>query len=474
MNISIKINTFPNDNDNYNIYTSEKLNSLMDEKGYIYHDIAIRGENIQSLEGLKKIYGSLGIDSKSLNDLGQLSYIEKDFWVLKSSAKLNSLCFLERVDGNVTLRYSNVNNLGSLSMVGGRLSIRDTNITDLKSIRFIKGNFLLSRNLKEINLDFIDIQGKVKYWTNESYEKSRKKLSGRTMQKVNINWENSTEPVYIPFKFSTIHEKELRRKRRILNGEILIKNFNIESELNGFVLKNIDEYYSFIDEKLDEIYNSKYSFFESLFGVIKTSKEINEEFQLKRNHSVRAYEEVKKKYPGKNKTIWLSFDENKFSYSDRSGRNIRKKPFIYYVENTIYEIFSSLVFNFQNDFRVSKGIPKIGEGWVSETELYYLLKYEFKDDEVIHHGKPKWLGRQHVDIWFPKYNVGIEYQGLQHDKPVEYFGGEESFLKGQLRDERKKELFIENNSSLIEVREGYKIELIIDNIKTLIKSNLDS
>ncbi len=474
MIISIKTNSFSNDNDNYNVYTSEKLNSLMDEKGCIYNDIAIRGENIQSLGRLKKVYGSLGIDSPSLNNLGQLSYIEKDFWVLKSSAKLNSLYLLERVDGDVTLRYSNVINLGSLSKIGGRLSIRDTNITDLKTIKFIKGNFLLSRTLKEINLDFIDIQGQVKYWSDESYEKSRKKLDGRTMQKVNINWDNSTEPVYIPFRFSTIHEKELRRKKRILNGEILIKNFNIQSELNGFILKNIEEYYSFIDKKLDEIYNSKYSFFESLFGVIKSSKEINEEFKLTRNHSVREYKEVKKKYPGKNKKIWKRFDENKFTYCDNSGRNLRKKPFIYYVENVIYEIFSSLVFNSQNDFRVSKGIPKIGEGWVSETELYYLLKYEFNNDEVVQHGKPKWLGRQHVDIWFPKHNIGIEYQGLQHDKAIEFFGGEESFLKGQLRDERKKKLFKENDSSLIEVREGYKIELIIDEINALMKFKLGS
>ena len=66
---------------------------------------------------------------------------------------------------------------------------------------------------------------------------------------------------------------------------------------------------------------------------------------------------------------------------------------------------------------------------MSETELYYLLKDNLSTEEIIHHGKPKWLGRQHVDIWFPKRKIGIEYQGIQHDQPVEYFGGEEGYKK---------------------------------------------
>ena len=94
-----------------------------------------------------------------------------------------------------------------------------------------------------------------------------------------------------------------------------------------------------------------------------------------------------------------------------------------------------------------------------------LLKESFISEEIVHHGKPKWLGRQHVDVWFPKRKIGVEYQGLQHDKPVEYFGGKESYLKGKERDERKKQLFKENNSILIEVRKGYELEDIIKEIK---------
>jgi hypothetical protein len=118
----------------------------------------------------------------------------------------------------------------------------------------------------------------------------------------------------------------------------------------------------------------------------------------------------------------------------------------------------------ENELREEMSLPKIGEGWISETHLFYVLKDEFIDEIVLHHGKPKWLGSQHVDIWFPKHKIGVEYQGLQHDKPVEFFGGEKAFLKNQERDERKRRLFKKNNSTLIEVRKGYCFESLVEEI----------
>ena len=117
----------------------------------------------------------------------------------------------------------------------------------------------------------------------------------------------------------------------------------------------------------------------------------------------------------------------------------------------------------ENYFRKSIGIPVIGEGWVSETHLYYQIKNSLST-KVIHHGRPKWLGRQHFDIWIPKLNVAIEYQGSQHDKPVEFFGGEKAFKENQKRDKRKRELCKENGVKLIEVRKGYDIKEVIKQI----------
>lgn len=120
----------------------------------------------------------------------------------------------------------------------------------------------------------------------------------------------------------------------------------------------------------------------------------------------------------------------------------------------------------ENLLRSNKGLPKIGEGWISETTLFYSIKQRINQYEVIQHGSPTWLGRQHLDIWIPELKIGIEYQGAQHDKPVEFFGGQKAFDENLKRDARKRQLCKENGVKLIEVREGYSIEdimLIINN-----------
>lgn len=70
---------------------------------------------------------------------------------------------------------------------------------------------------------------------------------------------------------------------------------------------------------------------------------------------------------------------------------------------------------------------------------------------VWHCGKKhlKWLGKQHLDFYLPKYNLAIECQGIQHFEPIEFFGGEEKFKYRSELDEKKKELCKQNNINLI-------------------------
>ena len=399
--------------DNYNIYSTEKLNSLINEKGYINGDIVIRGNNIKSLVNLKKVYGNLGIDSNSLSDLGELNYVKNDFWI--SSAKnLKSLNNLERVGGNLSLRYSNIEDLGELWRVGNKLSLRDTRVESLSSLKEVKVLFLPKR-FREVNIEFIKTQT-VKYWsdkknTPEVIKESLKDVGGENFRynifipndnEANYGWgkvwdsklgfkvsllkfripKNPLENFYVSkenlisqennfifykneidknieylneFKddyeiqklrnrlifdllenfiankidcqifiqkteyyeilfskfssttkleflpiyellnknrvisklistdtfssnYSKIHELELRLKKRVLNGEMLVKRVN---GLNDYIQNNINEYSKFIDEKLDKLYSSNFSFFNSLFGKLKTLAEINNEFPKK-------------------------------------------------------------------------------------------------------------------------------------------------------------------------------------------------
>lgn len=125
----------------------------------------------------------------------------------------------------------------------------------------------------------------------------------------------------------------------------------------------------------------------------------------------------------------------------------------------------------ENRVRKAHNLPLVGQKWISETLLFNELKELFPEETIIQHGKAPWLGRQHLDIFFPEKNLAIEYQGRQHLEPVSYFGGEESFKKLQKRDNRKKRLCLENKCELIYVYEKYNIKDVELEIKKYISPN---
>lgn len=78
-----------------------------------------------------------------------------------------------------------------------------------------------------------------------------------------------------------------------------------------------------------------------------------------------------------------------------------------------------------------------------ENNLKYFREY-----------KSNWLVNRNnkqlsLDFFLPEQNIAIECQGLQHFKPINFFGGVEKYLSQVINDEDKRKKCIENNIKLI-------------------------
>ncbi|MCQ2501407.1 MAG: hypothetical protein MJ117_08695 [Lachnospiraceae bacterium] len=74
--------------------------------------------------------------------------------------------------------------------------------------------------------------------------------------------------------------------------------------------------------------------------------------------------------------------------------------------------------------------------WVTEQKMFCIIHDHYPD--AVFQYKPDWLRGQSVDVYIPSIKVAVEYQGLQHYSPVEFFGGREALYDNQKRDLRKK------------------------------------
>ena len=85
---------------------------------------------------------------------------------------------------------------------------------------------------------------------------------------------------------------------------------------------------------------------------------------------------------------------------------------------------------------------------VNETLLANITKKLFPD--TIRQFSPKWIGKFQIDIFIPSLNIAVEYNGIQHYKPIERFGGQEKFIQQEKRDELVRRKCKEFNIILLE------------------------
>ena len=113
-----------------------------------------------------------------------------------------------------------------------------------------------------------------------------------------------------------------------------------------------------------------------------------------------------------------------------------------------------------------KVFKKLVESFPNETILF----------EVDKQNVP-WLNNQRLDIYFPKYNIAVEYDGQQHFQPISIFGGEDRFKLQQQLDTKKEECCIQNHCQLFRLSYNYTNDtysVLCNKIQTIINNSNDT
>ena len=93
----------------------------------------------------------------------------------------------------------------------------------------------------------------------------------------------------------------------------------------------------------------------------------------------------------------------------------------------------------------SKG-ENLVENYLKHYNINYITQYKIKTPKEIRSS-----GYSYVDFYIPDYNLIIEFNGIQHYKPVERFGGQIVFESQQKRDQYIREYCNSNGIKLLEI-----------------------
>ncbi|HAF31059.1 MAG TPA: hypothetical protein DCG75_18640 [Bacteroidales bacterium] len=338
-------------------------------------------------------------------------------------------------------------------------------ITESKNL-FLEHNFRIEGVLIEIltkeyeeDKDIEKFKKKLVY-INEFYPNLRKEkpyfgivvhlLEG--VKDYNYSWMYARELYYWDFTRMIFYQYKL--KRNIFDGSLL--------SIMGYGLSTLGREFSV---KLEPYVNIEIKEIELKYGKNLVDILIKDKAKKKfpKQYSEFCgwnFENHFKFYPKKH---YKQFYSNEMDFEETLKKTNSNEYILPQKEwSLVLEVMKHLIIminqNAESKFRKDNGLTQVGEEWVNETILYYLIKENYTEYIVEQHAKPKWIGKQHLDIFIPELNIGIEYQGSQHYEPVAFFGGEEGLENAKERDKRKQEICIRNGCKLILVDESYDFE----------------
>jgi len=483
----------------------------LDNLEFVGGDLILRYSNIKDLGALKKVGGKLSLRDTKIKNLGFLEFVGGDLFLPKRIEKEIDLTSLtvkgkikfwndsktrEKIIPKSEMGYFDYNNpvphwnhkyIYSFSEIG------EANSEQLAFYRVYKNHFLNEKYidvkgndnysfilfydlLENHNSDTKELQSHLKKLA-KYYPKTKMYGESAIIEKLEKSenfekaWELILQKDYI--NVQKIIEYENKLNRELLNGELIVKLGGF-SHLTEFGQKNINELKPFANKQLEKYKLDKGTDFFKLFvkngKPITTTKTV--EIEKKKSFFGFLKKPITETISEYNSSYYEDFFLSKAEYEhykaidDYQAESGYINSFPHVVEKSIFNQCRLILKQAEDLYRETIGMPKVGEGWISETELFYKISDYFKDEEVVHHASPKWLGRQHLDIYLPKLKIGIEYQGAQHYEPIEFFGGQEAFEKTVERDKRKKELCEKHNCMLIYADKGYDLNEIIVKIES--------
>ena len=208
-------------------------------------------------------------------------------------------------------------------------------------------------------------------------------------------------------------------------------------------------------DKLNHIHNYKYDYSKVKYtsttdDVIILCPEHGEFKQKLYQHLKYGCQKCAYVKNGKNKQILIEeFLERVKGDYDYSNTTL-EYPKAFNIRCKIHGNFCQNIF----DHLSGSGCPKCstskGEVYIRDILTKYNIRFEeqtrFKNciNPITNRTLP-------FDFYLPDYDICIEYDGIQHFEPVEYFGGEKTFKKQQINDIIKDQYCDNNNIKLIRI-----------------------
>lgn len=112
-----------------------------------------------------------------------------------------------------------------------------------------------------------------------------------------------------------------------------------------------------------------------------------------------------------------------------------------------------------------QGCPKCSRSQGEIAIAKWLQLHNIVFEEQKRFSDCKYKKRLSFDFFISDKNTAIEFQGVQHQQPVEHFGGDESFQEQKRRDSIKRQYCETNSIRLIEV---YSVEEIDSKLQALL------